>query len=150
MKFNKKYIRRMYSIDEPVLSSVYPDDGSQTDYRVLHTIQNQEIRNLQKDIAILSMKNTAWERLLPEIDKLNSKLPDIENKSDIDVISFKEWIKYLSKNRDDILLLKEELHTTDLVVALLQISADYDLTYEQTEEMLFRAFLMARNMPSEE
>lgn len=140
----------MYTIDEPVLSSVYPDDGSQTDYRILHTIQNQEVRKLQKDIAILSMKNTAWERLLPEIDKLNSKLPDIENKSDIDVISFKEWIKYLSKNRDDILLLKEELHTTDLVVALLQISADYDLTYEQTEEMLFRAFLMARNMPSEE
>ncbi len=150
MKFNKKYIRRMYSIDEPVLSSVYPDDGSQTDYRVSHTIQNQVIRNLQKDIAILSMKNTAWERLQPEIDKLNSKLPDIETILDIDVISFKEWIKYLSKNRDDILLLKEELHTTDLVVGLLQISADYDLTYEQTEEMLFRAFLMARNMPSEE
>ena len=150
MKYNEKCTRIMYSIDESALPSVFPDDGCQTEYLVLHTTKNQEIRNLQKDIAILSMKNTAWERLLPEIDKLNSKLPDIENISDIDVISFKEWIKYLSKNRDDILLLKEELHTTDLVVALLQISADYDLTYEQTEAMLFRAFLMARNMPSEE
>ncbi len=140
----------MYTIDESALTSVYPDDGYQIEYQVSHTTKNQEIINLQKEIAILSMKNTAWERLQPEIDKLYSKLPDIENKSDIDVISFKEWIKYLSKNRDDILLLKEELHTTDFVVALLQISADYDLTYEQTEEMLFRAFLMARNMPSEE
>ncbi len=150
MKDNEKCTRTMYAIDESALTSVYTDDGYQIEYQVSHTTKNQEIINLQKEIAILSMQNAAWERLLPEIEKLNSKLPDIDNNPYIDVIAFKEWIKYLSKNRDDILLLKEVLHTTDLVVALLQISADYDLTYEQTEEMLFRAFLMTRNMPSEE